>query len=72
MGVGAYQVIQDLVPDDAQHFKGLFRRKRIDQHVAMDANKMFGIKNAIFVLYEVFGISGLGHRHMRILTRAFE
>jgi hypothetical protein len=43
-------MIQDLVSQDPHHIKGLFGRHGIHQHIAMDADEMLRIKNAIFIL----------------------
>lgn len=43
-------MIEDFVPQDAYHIKRLLRCDRVDQHVAMNTNKMLGIQDAVFVL----------------------
>lgn len=68
-GSQSNQVVKDLVPDNADHLKRLLRGERIDQHVSMDADEVFRVENAVLVLDEDFGISGLkgwcdtGHMH---------
>lgn len=43
-------MIENFVPKDADHIKGLPRGNRVDQDVAMNANEMLGIQDAVFVL----------------------
>jgi hypothetical protein len=43
-------VVEDLVADDAGHFEALFRGYRVDDHVAMDADEVFRIEDAVFIL----------------------
>jgi len=45
-----YEVVQDLVADDARHFEALLACDRVDNHVAMDANKVLRVENAILIL----------------------
>lgn len=45
-----YQVVQDLVSDDAHHLETLLAADRVDDHVAVDANEVLGVENAVFVL----------------------
>ena len=52
------QMIQDLVPDDADHLKALFRADGIDNHVAVDADEVFRVENRVFVLAS--GVDDLG------------
>ena len=55
-------MIEDLIPNDPDHLKRLLRCERVDQHVSMDADEVFRVEDAVLVLDEVFGISGLrGH-----------
>jgi len=49
-GWSAYQVVQDLVAKDADYLKGLPGSNRIDEHVAMDADEVLGVQDAVFVL----------------------
>ena len=43
-------MVEDLVPQDADHLKGLPRGDGVDEHVAMDADEVLGIEDAVFVL----------------------
>lgn len=43
-------MIQDLLPDDADHFEGLLRGDRVDDHVAVDTDEVFGVEDGVFVL----------------------
>lgn len=48
-------MVEDLVPDDACHFKGLLGCDAVDNHVAMDADKVLRVENAVFILLECAG-----------------
>lgn len=43
-------MIQDLVAQDADDVEGLPGSNGVDKHVAMDADEVLGVQNAIFVL----------------------
>lgn len=43
-------MVQDLVSDDAHHLEALLAADGVDNHVAMDANKVLGVENAVLVL----------------------
>lgn len=43
-------MIENFISEDPDHIKGLLRGDRVDQHVAMNANEMLGIQDAVFVL----------------------
>lgn len=45
-----YQVIQDLIPNNAHHLEALLAADRIHNHVAMNANKVLGVEDAVLVL----------------------
>ena len=45
-----YKVVQNLVPDDAHHLKALLAADRVDDHVAVDADKVLGVEDAVLVL----------------------
>jgi hypothetical protein len=45
-----YKVVQDLVPDDAHHLEALLAADRVDDHVAVDADKVLGVEDAVLVL----------------------
>jgi hypothetical protein len=47
-----YKVIENLVTNDACHFKALLAGDRVDNHVAMDADEMFRVENAVLILNE--------------------
>jgi hypothetical protein len=46
----SYQVIEDFISNDADHFERCFGTNRVDEHVAMNANKVLGLHDAVFVL----------------------
>ena len=60
-------MVQNLVPDDSNHLKGLPRSHRVHQHVAMNANEVFGVQDAILVLSVPAGWSGRPCLHEAIL-----
>jgi hypothetical protein len=37
-------VVQDLVPDDAHHLEALLAADRVDDHVAVDADKVLRVE----------------------------
>lgn len=43
-------MVQDLISDDAHHLEALLAADRIYNHVAVDADKVLGVENAVFVL----------------------
>jgi len=43
-------MIENLVANHLHHLKRLQRGHRVDQHVAMDADKMLAIQNTVFIL----------------------
>ena len=43
-------MVEDLVPQDADHLEGLPRSDGVDEHVAMDTDEVLRIQDAIFVL----------------------
>lgn len=45
-----YQVIQNLVSNNAHHLETLLAANRVDNHVAMNADEVFGVENAVLVL----------------------
>lgn len=49
----AYHVVENLVPDDADHLKALLASNAVDNHVAMDANEVFTVQDCVFVLSTV-------------------
>jgi hypothetical protein len=52
-------VVEDLVANDACHFKTLFVRHRVDDQVPMDADEMLRVEDAIFVLERHMAVSGV-------------
>lgn len=46
-------MIEDLVTNDACHFKALLACDGVDNHVAMDTNEVLRVKDAILVLVTV-------------------
>jgi hypothetical protein len=45
-----YQMVQDLISDDAHHLEALLAADRIDNHIAMNTNKVLGVEDAVLVL----------------------
>jgi hypothetical protein len=45
-----HEVVEDLITDDARHFKALLASNRVDNHVAMNANKVLRVKDTILIL----------------------
>jgi len=43
-------VVQDLVADDLDHLKRLLRRDAVDEHVAVDADEVLRVEDAVLVL----------------------
>lgn len=41
---------KNFIPQNADHIKRLLRSYRIDQHIAMYTNKVFGVQDAVLVL----------------------
>jgi len=44
------KVVQDLIANDARHLKALLVGNRVDNHVAMNADKVLRVENAVFIL----------------------
>ena len=49
-GRKTYQVVENLVPDHLDHLERGQRRDAVDQHVAVDADKVLAIQNTVFIL----------------------
>ena len=47
-----YQVIENLVAYDPGHLEALLAGDRVHDHVAMDADEVLGVENAVFILQE--------------------
>ena len=45
-----YEVVQNLFPDHSNHVEGLLRGDRVHQHVSMNADEVFRVQDAVFVL----------------------
>lgn len=43
-------MVENLVSDDPEHVKGLAGSDGVDDHVAMDADEVFRVEDAVFVL----------------------
>lgn len=50
MNKATYEVVQDLVANDAGHFEALLAGHRVHNHVAMDANEVFRVEYAVLIL----------------------
>jgi len=57
-GQETYKVVEDLVTNDARHLETLLAGHRIDNQVAMDANEVLRIQNAVLILAS--GVDDLG------------
>ena len=55
----AHQVVQNLVPDNARHFEALLACDRVDDHIAMDADKMLRVEDTVFILVNSIRVSGV-------------
>jgi hypothetical protein len=51
-------VVQDLIANDARHLEALLGRHRVDNHVAMNADKVLRIENTVFILQGSTRVSG--------------
>ena len=54
VGGETYEVVEDLITNDARHLEALLAGDRVDNHVAMDTNKVLGVKNAVLILEKAF------------------
>lgn len=45
-----YKVVEDLVTENANHVERLLGGDRVDQNIAVNANKVFRVQNAVFIL----------------------
>lgn len=43
-------MVEDFVTQDADHVEGLLGSDRVDEHIAMNADEMLGVKDAVFIL----------------------
>lgn len=43
-------MVQDLISDDAHHLEALLAANRVDDHVAVDADEVLGVEDAVFIL----------------------
>lgn len=43
-------MVEYLIAQNPNHFKGLLRCHRVDEHVAMDTNEVLGVQDAVFIL----------------------
>ena len=50
-GGGTHQVVQDLLPDDLHHLERGQRRHRVHEHVAMDADEVLRVQDAVLILF---------------------
>ena len=56
-GQETYKVVEDLVTNDARHLETLLAGHRIDNQVAMDANEVLRIQNAVLILERGIAVS---------------
>lgn len=54
-GVVSYQVVENLVSNDAGHLERLLGRDRVNDHIAMDADEVLRVQNAVLILQKVRG-----------------
>jgi sporulation protein YlmC with PRC-barrel domain len=45
-----YQVVEDLVVDDARHLEALLASDRVDNDVAVDAEEVLRVDDAVLIL----------------------
>jgi hypothetical protein len=45
-----YQVVEDLVADDARHLEALLAGDRVDNDVAVDADEVLRVEDAVLIL----------------------
>ena len=50
VGKATYKMVEDLVANDLHHLKGLQRRHTVHQHIAVGADHLLRIKDAVFIL----------------------
>lgn len=43
-------MVQDLIANDAHHFEALLAADRVDDHVAVDADEVLAVEDAVLVL----------------------
>jgi len=43
-------MVENLVTKNADHVKGLLRRHRVYEDIAVNANEMLRVQNAVFIL----------------------
>lgn len=43
-------MVQDLISNNAHHLEALLAADRVDDHVAVDANEVLGVEDAVFIL----------------------
>lgn len=50
MRLGTHEVIENLIADNARHFEALLARNRVDDHVAVNADEVLRVEDAILIL----------------------
>jgi hypothetical protein len=50
-------VVQDLIANDARHLEALLAGNGVDNHVAVDANEVLRVEDAVLILQNVTGVS---------------
>lgn len=45
------EVVEDLVTNDLDHLKGLHRRNRVDEDIAVDSDEVLRVQNAVLILF---------------------
>ena len=50
-------MVQDLIADDARHLEALLAGNGVDDHVAMDADEVLRVEDAVLILQDVTGVS---------------
>lgn len=48
--IKTYKMVEDFIADNLHHLERLHRRNRVDEHVAMNTNKVLRIQDAVFIL----------------------
>ena len=50
-------MVQDLIADDARHLEALLAGNGVDDHVAMDADEVLRVEDAVLILQNVTSVS---------------
>ena len=56
-------MIEDLIPDNADHLEALLASYAVDNHIPVDADEVFGVEYCVFVLS-----GGIDHLRRKVLV----